>query len=282
MEHRPKLSVAHLTALGCTPPELIHIAAGAGYDYVSLRTIPVGLAGEPDHSLHKNPALLRETREALEATGLEILDIELARIVDGIDVNTYEPAIAAAAALGVKHVLSNVWSSGHKYVVDSVAALSDIAARYGMTVELEFVTWANLTNLADTVSIIQEANRPNLGLLVDTLHFNRSRVRLDELDPLPREWFRMVHLCDGPPGIPSSREELIFTGRQARLDPGMGGIDLASILDRIPEVPYSLEIPNDERVKAVGWAEHVRLCARNTRRYLAAHPHPAGSALAHT
>jgi sugar phosphate isomerase/epimerase len=61
-------------------------------------------------------------------------------------------------------------------------------------------------------------------------------------------------------------------GREARLDPGEGGIDLAAIVHRIPQVPYSLEIPHLERVKAVGYKEHARLCCANARKYLAAHP----------
>ena len=37
-----QFSLAHLTMLECSPPRLIEIAAQAGYDFVSLRPIPVG------------------------------------------------------------------------------------------------------------------------------------------------------------------------------------------------------------------------------------------------
>ena len=74
--------------------------------------------------------------------------------------------------------------------------------------------------------------------------------------------------------VPTATVDLIHTGREARLDPGEGGIDLAAIVNRIPQVPYSLEIPNLERVKAVGYEEHARLCCANARKYLAAHPRP--------
>ena len=42
-------SLAHLTVLGCAPPEMTYIAARAGYDYVSLRPIFMGLPGEGWH-----------------------------------------------------------------------------------------------------------------------------------------------------------------------------------------------------------------------------------------
>jgi len=270
----PRISIAHLTAMGCAPPELTYVAARAGYDYVSFRTIFLGLPNEPNYALAHNPAMLRETRAALAETGLKPLDIELARIAEGVDVKTYLPALENAAELGVHNVISSIWTPEHDFAIDSLSELCDLAAKCGLTINLEFVTWASVTDLRQTVAVIREVDRPNLGLMIDTLHFNRSRVKLEELDAVPREWFHMVHLCDAPAEIPSATVDLIFTGREARLDPGEGGIDLAAILNRIPQVPYSLEIPNLERVKAVGYAEHARLCAANARKYLLEHPHP--------
>jgi sugar phosphate isomerase/epimerase len=260
--------------MGCPPPELTRVAAAAGYDYVSFRTIFLGLPNEPNYSLAHNPRMLRETRAALAETGLKPFDIELARIADGVDVKSYRPALENAAELGIRNVISSIWTTNREFALDSLAELCDLAARAGLTVNLEFVTWASVKNLRDTVAAIRAVGRPNCGLMVDTLHFNRSRVELEELDQVPREWFHMVHLCDAPAEIPNTTADLIFTGREARLDPGCGGIDLAAIINRIPQVPYSLEIPNLERVKAVGYAEHARLCCANARAYLAAHPRP--------
>jgi len=274
-DSRPKISLAHLTAIGCAPPELTYVAAEAGCDYVSYRTIFLGLPNEPNYALANNPEMFRATRAALAETGLKPLDIELARIADGVDVKTYLPALENGAELGARNVISSIWTPEHNFAIDSLSELCDLAAPCGLTINLEFVTWASVTDLEQTVAVIREVNRPNLGLMIDTLHFNRSRVQLEELDTVPREWFHMVHLCDAPAEIPSATVDLIFTGREARLDPGEGGIDLAAIVNRIPQVPYSLEIPNLERVRAVGFAEHAKLCVKNAREYLSKYPHPA-------
>jgi len=271
----PKISLAHLTAIGCAPPELTYLAAKAGYDHVSYRTIFLGLPNEPNYALADNPSMLRATRAAIAETGVRPLDIELARIADGVDVKTYLPALENAAELGIRNVISSIWTPEHNFVIDSLSELCDLAANCGLTVNLEFVTWASVTNLRQTVAVIREVDRPNLGLMIDTLHFNRSRVKLEELESLPREWFHMVHLCDAPAAIPRKTVDLIYTGREARLDPGAGGIDLAAILHRIPQVPYSLEIPNLKRVVAMGYAEHARLCAAAARKFLAEHPRPS-------
>lgn len=268
----PRFGLAHLSALGCPPPELTYLAAHAGYDYVSFRTIPLGLPGEPDYRLAHNPALQRQLKEALGRTGVKGLDIELARIVDGIDVSTYMPEMEAAAELGIRQVVSSVWTANRAYTIDTLSKLCEFAAKIGMTVNLEFVTWANVGTLKDAVAIVRELSQPNCGLLIDTLHFSRSRDKLEDLSVIPESWFHIVHLCDAPAEIPSTKEELIFTAREARLDPGQGGIDLAAILNRIPEVTYSLELPNLQRANSLGHAEHVRLALVNAKNYFSTHP----------
>jgi sugar phosphate isomerase/epimerase len=234
----------------------------------------MGLANEPNYNLARNPAMLRETKAALAAIGLKLHDIELARIADGVAVKSFTPGLDAGAELGAGRVISSIWTPNRAYALDALGELCDLAAKVGLSVSLEFVTWSNLINLQGALAIVRKLNRPNLGLLIDVLHFNRSRVRLEELDAVPRDWFHFAHVCDAPKEIPTTTEGLIYTGREARLDTGEGGIDVAAILNRMPEVPYSVEIPNLARVKQLGYAEHARLCLAHARSYFAAHPHP--------
>ena len=76
-------SLVHLTNISCPPPEMIRVAARAGYDAVSLRTIPMGLPGERPYDIAKDPHLLRETRRAAQETGILLHDTENARIAAG-------------------------------------------------------------------------------------------------------------------------------------------------------------------------------------------------------
>lgn len=271
-QHRCEISLAHLTALGLAPPDLTFLAHRTGFDYVSFRIIQLALSGEPNYELSQNPAMLRETKAALRATGLRVLDVELARIKDGVDVKSYLPALAVAAELGATNVISSVWTADSVYAREALNKLCEIALPLGIFVNLEFVTWSSLPDLQSAKDLIGAVNRPNLGLLVDAIHFYRSRARLSELETVPGNWFRMFHLCDAPAEIPRSKEEITRTGREARLDPGQGAIELAEILDRIPEVPYSLEVPNLERVSRAGYEEHVRLLSEHTRNFLASLP----------
>ena len=79
-----------------TPPEQTWIAARAGYDCVSYRLFHLGVAGEPDLD-PVSPPYLRETKQALAQTGLQCLDIELMRIVRGLDPSRFLPALEAGA-----------------------------------------------------------------------------------------------------------------------------------------------------------------------------------------
>jgi sugar phosphate isomerase/epimerase len=210
----------------------------------------------------------------LSATGLKLHDVELARIIDDVDVAAYLPELEVAAQLGARCVISSVWTAKRTYAIDSLGRLCELAGKLGLQVSLEFVTWSNAPRLRDAVGLVRAVKQANCGLLIDTLHFNRSRVPPEELDEIPREWFHFVHLCDAPREIPATTEALIRTGREARLDPGEGGIDPAAIVIRLPLVPYSLEIPNLDRVKRLGYDAHARLCLEHARGYLLGHGHP--------
>ena len=63
-----QFSLAHLTTLGCTPPEMTYVAARAGYDFVSLRLIPMGVPGEAAF-LPDDEEMIRQTKVALDETG---------------------------------------------------------------------------------------------------------------------------------------------------------------------------------------------------------------------
>jgi sugar phosphate isomerase/epimerase len=177
-----------------------------------------------------------------------------------------------AAELGAKHVLSSIWTSDRPWAIECYAQMCDLAKPLGLTVDLEFVTFTAGGNLKDAVDVLRAAGRSNCGVMVDTLHFSRSRVALAELDAVPRGWFHYAHLCDAPAEIPATDEGLIRTAREERLYPGEGGIEIAAILNRIPPVPYSVEIPHLARVKELGYAEHAWRCLQAARQYLQEHP----------
>jgi sugar phosphate isomerase/epimerase len=267
--NRP-FSLAHLTMLGVPPPELVETAAKAGYQFVSLRPIPVGAPNEPVYPLATDRALLLRTKAAMEATGVGLLDIEVARIIKEVTPKSYLIALEAAAELGGRHVLSSAWCDDRPYILDFFSELCDLALPFGLTVDLEFVTWSGIRTLDEAVEVVKEAGRSNAGIVVDTLHFDRCHAELEKLSALPREWFHFAQISDAPATYSTEREELIRIGRAERLYLGEGGIDVASILGRLPTVPLSIEIPNTAKLSSLGAEQYARLCIETARSFLAA------------
>ena len=264
----PRFSLAHLTVLGCSPPEMTQIAARTGYDFVSFRGAALGLPQEPVYALGSDRKLLRETRDALADTGIRLLDMELAMLCGAIEPASYLPVMEVTAELGGRHFIASAWTSDKVLVTDRFAELCDLAAPFGLTMDFEFVSIANVSTLGEAVAMVRRANRPNAGLLIDTIHFAWSRSALDALDHLPRDWFHFAHLCDGPPRRPSTLPEMIGVVREGRSNLGEGGIDVAAILRHLPDIPYSLESPSARLTREVGPEEVARRCIDVARRYL--------------
>ena len=262
-----KFSLAYLTVLNTPPDEMVYMAANAGYDYVSLRPIFMGLKDEPNFSLAQNEALFSSTKKALDDTGLEVLDIELARIADDLDVRQYEPELKAAAKLGAKHVLSSIWTDDRAFYLEQFTTLCKIAAKYGLTVELEFVPIASVSTLAKAVDILETVQQPNAGLMIDMHHFHRSHEKVEDLQKLPRKWFKFGHLCDASAEIPEDKEEMVRIVREARDYVGEGGIDIASIVKSMPSIPYSIELPNKEQWEKIGYEAFAEKCLTTAKDY---------------
>jgi sugar phosphate isomerase/epimerase len=261
-------SLAHLTALGLSPPQLINAASDAGYDYVGLRlnrTTPE----EALYDLIDDRGLMRETKARLADTGVKVWDIEVARMDAPRDHEHYRPFLEAGAELGARHVITQLPDDDRERAIDRFARLCDIANPLGLQCDIEFVSWTQIASLSDAANVVRAVKRPNAGVLVDLLHFDRSHSNLDELKSLPREWLRWAQVCDAPGPHPTAVEGLIHHGRRERLFPGDGGIDVKGILACLPDdATYALEIPGESLTAKIGSEEYVRRALRRAKQLL--------------
>lgn len=171
----------------------------------------------------------------------------------------YEPHLAAAAELGIRHILCNIWTDNRAFYTQQFGELCRLAAKYGQDVNVEFVTWASVRDLRQAAQLLREVAQPNVGIVVDALHFHRSRVQLQELEALPREWFHFMHLCDTGKEIPTDPKILAHDGREERLYPGEGAVDLKGILSKLPEeIVRGIEVPHSKRLQEAGFEAHAR------------------------
>lgn len=237
------ISLAHLTVLDLSPPRMIRLAAELGYDRVGLRLIRVTdtTLGYP---LHQDPAALRATRSALEATGITVNDIEFVRLTPEFRPDALLPFLEAGAVLGARHVICAPYDPDLSRLSDNLAALHMLARPFGLSCVLEFFPWTNVPDLAAATAAVDLTGIPDVGILIDTLHFDRSASALADLERLPPARLPFLHLCDALVHPPYSTDDLLHAGRAERLPPGVGQIDLKAILARLPRhLPIALEVP---------------------------------------
>jgi sugar phosphate isomerase/epimerase len=245
-------SLAHLTALSLPPPELIRVAARTGYRTVGLRLIPAMPEG-PAYPLMRDKAMLRETASAIAETGIGVFDIEFVRIAPETDIAALEPFFAAGAELGARYAIAAPYDPDLGRLADRLGALGDLAGRYGMGTVLEFFPWTVVPGVLDAAAIVEAAGRRNGGILVDTLHFDRSGSTLDQLDRVPPERLPFVHVSDAAAERPATTEGLLHNARAERLPPGEGGLDIKGVLRHMPPgIPVALEVPMQALTLTIG------------------------------
>ena len=272
-----KFSLAYLTIPGVDPVSQIKIAKEAGYDYVSLRTIPMHLPGEPEFLPQKDPELFDAIQKALKEYDMPLMDIELARVRPDLDIEEYRPAFEAAAKLGATDVLGSIWSRDKAWYTDTAGKVADYAAEFGLKFNIEFLPWAGVRNLQEDITLVDKLGRDNVYVMVDTLHAGRAGVTAEELARTPRKYFNFIHLCDGPAGpdgdpvLDNIKDDLmLYTAREARFYPGEGVMDIAGMVKAMPEIPLSIELPNLKEIEARGQAGHAARCLETAKAYFKA------------
>lgn len=263
------LSLAALTVLELTPPEMVTCAAEAGFSHVGMRLLPA-TATEPRYDLIGDTPLLREVERRLADSGVAVLDVEIFRMKPETCVAEHEAAIATAARLGARELLVAGNDPDQRRLTDSFAAFCDLAGRYHLGASLEFMPWTDAKDLAQAARIVEACGRDNAGVLIDAFHLSRSRSRVDDIASIPAPRLRFVQLCDAPAAIPQTMDAILAEARGERLFPGDGELDLPALLRAVPrEVPLSIEAPTLTLARSVGALERARRALAATRRVLA-------------
>src|ERR1700722_320133 len=134
---RPRFSLAHLTVIRLSPPQVIEVAARTGYNTVGLRLIG-GTDITPAYPLRDHKPLMRATKAAMAATGVGVLDIEFVRITPETDVSSLERFAAAGAELGARCMITSAYDPDLGRFTGGLAAISELGSRYGLRAVLEF------------------------------------------------------------------------------------------------------------------------------------------------
>ncbi len=259
--------MAFLTTPRLAPPEAVTVAAKVGYDWVGLRLqAPPGAYGPP---IIDDPAIVRETAKRCKDNGIRVFDVDIVRIDAGFEVAKYAKFLDVAGALGARAVLVAGDDPDELRLTQSYAAFCEAARPFGITADLEFMPWTQVSNVSKAHRIVAAANQPNGGVLVDALHFARSASTFADLEALPRNMLHYAQICDGPAEVPTTLEGLLHTARAERMLAGEGGIDLAGIFTRLPDdILICVEIPSEQRTAQMGAEAWARKCLDTSKAFM--------------
>jgi sugar phosphate isomerase/epimerase len=239
----PRLGLAHFTVLEVPPLDLVTLAARTGFSSIGLRLHPA-FPGSPFYELPRGSRALQEMRQRLTDEGIRVYDIEFVTIAADFAAASLAPILESAQMLGAQRLSVCGDDPDRARFVANFASLCDLAAGFGMGVDIEFMAWRQVASLHDAVAMVTEAGRPNGGVLIDALHLSRTGGTPRDLQGLPREIVRSVQLCDAPAARPITREAIIHEARAKRLPPGEGELPLRDLLASLPEdAAISVEVP---------------------------------------
>lgn len=244
---RHDLTISALTLRTADFPSRVRAAAQAGFAGIGLSV---------DHYLQARASGLtdRDMAAMVAEHGLRIDEIELLKHWARPETHTREELEAdnallrMAASLGVSRIHAGLFEP--HTLPDLVAGFRTVCRRAqdaGATVGLEFMPFSGIRDLGRVRRVIEEADRPNAGIILDTWHIARAHTPPGLLESLPAGLVINVQLNDaGPVPFADLREE----GRHHRLLPGEGRIQLTELLRLLRrkgvQAPYSVEVLSDE------------------------------------
>ncbi|MEC3910961.1 TIM barrel protein [Sphingobium sp. CR2-8] len=222
-----------------TPVQLVEAAAQAGFDYGGMWV----------EMADWTTATTREVRAALAATGLPLLDVEVVWIKPGPLDPDHLRIVDIGLELGAHNVLCVSSDPDAGATRDKLAALMAHGGS-GIRVNLEFGLFTAVKTIDQASAILREIDAPNMGLLIDALHWTRSGGTLADVAAVPIEWLGYAQLCDAPmPGAdPGDPDAILVEAIDGRVALGRGGLAIDGLLAGLPD---GLPIGIEERSKAL-------------------------------
>lgn len=228
--------------------EKLHACAAAGFDGVEIMDSDLVAAYESPE----------EIRALCSRLGLRIDLFQPFRDFEGVGEALFADNLRRAEAkfqimqrLGANMVLvcSNVATAtipDPRIAAEQLGALADLAANYGISIAYEALAWGKyVSDYRDAWSIVQLADRGNLGICLDSFHIlsrGHDPAGIEQIDP---DKLFFLQLADAP----AFDMDVLSWSRHHRLFPGEGSFDLTGFLSHVLLAgyrgPLSLEVFND-------------------------------------
>jgi sugar phosphate isomerase/epimerase len=230
----------------------------AGFSQVMLKAND--LVGHPDGW---QAAVRAVRRSGLRGTGFQVL-----RDFEGLDGHLHQYKVDVArmmlemcAALGCRILLVCSSTSVHAsqdldVIARDLRKLAMLAVPHGIRIAYEGLSWGRTVNEFTTAwEVVRRADRPNLGIGLDSFHVLAANTALAAIDDLDPAKLFLVQLSDFMWQETRTFEERMVTARTFRVFPGEG-VHTAQLIEFVTRIDalgydgdYSFEVFNDDYVQ---------------------------------
>jgi sugar phosphate isomerase/epimerase len=253
-----RLAIEALSVFALPPVEFVGLAADLGCSRIttSLSPFAANPHGYPAWSL-RDAAARRELKAVMEGRGVTLSLGEGLVVAPRVDVTDYEADLEALVELGAKRINTMSMDSDRSRTVDQFARLAEMAGAAGVEMMIEFAPVLALSDLSATVAMVREIKRPNVRIMIDTMHLVRSGGSPQELKALDPGLCGYIQLCDV--SLIASVPDYTTETMTERMTPGTGQAPLLDILSALPrDLIVGVEVPLLSRAKA-GEGPHQRV-----------------------
>lgn len=136
------------------------------------------------------------------------------------------------------------WPEARRMTAKNIRTLAQMAAPYGVRIQLETMAWGPVHSLALGLEVLDEVGLDNTGISIDTWHFYAGgQTSPEDVARMDKRLMCNIHFCDGRRPHPGeSWDEEV----QRAYYPGEGDIPLKEYADAIRatgyEGPWSIEL----------------------------------------
>jgi sugar phosphate isomerase/epimerase len=251
-----ELGVAHFSSIALSPTEFAVMAARAGFASIGLRLHPA-FPGAPFYELPVGSQSAQEFKTVAAGEGIKVFDIEFFVIDESFVAASHEATVAAAANIGARRLSVCGDDRDGGRLAANFSAFCALAARYGMSVDIENMGWRTVRTFGDSVAVVNSCGAENAGVLVDGIHFFRNGASIDELRANAGK-VKHIQFCDVRGPAPKTSDAMIAEARSGRLAPGEGELPLKDLWTATEYgAAISVEVPLVGRVDPEAHLKHL-------------------------
>lgn len=247
-------------------------ARDAGFTRISLSA----------QDLVEHPLGLDDAIAQVRTSGLQVTALQALRDYEGLPglLREYKTDIAKhllelCQALDCRVLVTSASTSDHAsqdhdIIATDLRRLAMLAIPLDIRIAYEAISWARTVNDYRLAwHIVEAADSPNLGLVLDSYHMLATATPLDEISDISTEKIFLVQLADFLGHSVETASDRKTAARHFRVFPGEGphNVQLAELVTRLHEIgytgPYSFEVFNDDyrQLPAVLVARRARRAA---------------------